>query len=620
MKLRQVRLKNFRCYKEEATIDIDDLTVFIGKNDSGKSSILDALDIFFNEPKGKPDKDDHNVSANGEPVEITCIFEELPNDLIIDEAVSTTLQDEYMVNADGYLEVKKIYPYSGKSKIIAVANHPTNVSCNDLLLLTNAKLKTAATNNGVDLTAVDQRINTALRKAIWDTCDDLQLAPLEIELAKESAKAIWEKLKPQLPVYAIFKSDRASTDQDAEAQDPMKAAVKEAIAGQEDTLNEIAEKVKEQVQQIADMTVEKIMEMNPELASQLNPRVASKRWDSLFSVSLTGDEDIPINKRGSGTRRLILLNFFRAKAEQESQEKGTNVIYAVEEPETSQHPNNQKMLIDAFEDLAENADCQVLLTTHTPVLARRFNRSNLRLINGNNGDIEISTGSDDGSLNDIVHTLGVLPDHDVKVFVGVEGKNDINYLLNISRILSDAGETDIPNLTNAEQEGKLVFIPLGGSSIELWTSHLAGFNRPEFHIMDRDTIPPAAPHYQSIAEDMNSRDKCTAWTTSKKELENYIHKDVISDEFSNYAGQNQDFEDVPSLFAQVVHESSESETAWSDLSEEKIGKKTSRAKKRLNTDIVSKMTSEQLTEIDTNSDIRNWLREIGNALNSQTSD
>ena len=405
MKLRQVRLKNFRCYKEEATIDIDDLTVFIGKNDSGKSSILDALDIFFNEPKGKPDKDDHNVSANGEPVEITCIFEELPNDLIIDEAVSTTLQDEYMVNADGYLEVKKIYPYSGKSKIIAVANHPTNVSCNDLLLLTNAKLKTAATNNGVDLTAVDQRINTALRKAIWDTCDDLQLAPLEIELAKESAKAIWEKLKPQLPVYAIFKSDRASTDQDAEAQDPMKAAVKEAIAGQEDTLNEIAEKVKEQVQQIADMTVEKIMEMNPELASQLNPRVASKRWDSLFSVSLTGDEDIPINKRGSGTRRLILLNFFRAKAEQESQEKGTNVIYAVEEPETSQHPNNQKMLIDAFEDLAENADCQVLLTTHTPVLARRFNRSNLRLINGNNGDIEISTGSDDGSLNDIVTSI-----------------------------------------------------------------------------------------------------------------------------------------------------------------------------------------------------------------------
>ena len=33
--------------------------------------------------------------------------------------------------------------------------------------------------------------------------------------------------------------------------------------------------------------------------------------------------------------------------------KGTGVIYAIEEPETSQHPNNQKILIKAFEELAE---------------------------------------------------------------------------------------------------------------------------------------------------------------------------------------------------------------------------------------------------------------------------
>ncbi|HOJ14413.1 MAG TPA: AAA family ATPase, partial [Deltaproteobacteria bacterium] len=109
-----------------------------------------------------------------------------------------------------------------------------------------------------------------------------------------------------------------STDQDAEAQDPMKAAVKEAIKAQEDTLNQIAEKVKAEVQEIANRTVEKIAEMNPELARQLTPRVSNKNWDTLFSVNLTGDEDIPINKRGSGTRRLVLLNFFRAKAEKEA--------------------------------------------------------------------------------------------------------------------------------------------------------------------------------------------------------------------------------------------------------------------------------------------------------------
>ena len=48
MRLTKMKLKNFRCYKEETDIFFaDNITVFIGKNDSGKSSIFDALDIFL---------------------------------------------------------------------------------------------------------------------------------------------------------------------------------------------------------------------------------------------------------------------------------------------------------------------------------------------------------------------------------------------------------------------------------------------------------------------------------------------------------------------------------------------------------------------------------------------
>lgn len=46
MKLHSLKLKNFRGYREETNIVFDDLTVFIGKNDVGKSTILEALDIF----------------------------------------------------------------------------------------------------------------------------------------------------------------------------------------------------------------------------------------------------------------------------------------------------------------------------------------------------------------------------------------------------------------------------------------------------------------------------------------------------------------------------------------------------------------------------------------------
>ena len=40
MKIASLKLKNFRGYKEELEIKFDDLTVFVGKNDVGKSTIL----------------------------------------------------------------------------------------------------------------------------------------------------------------------------------------------------------------------------------------------------------------------------------------------------------------------------------------------------------------------------------------------------------------------------------------------------------------------------------------------------------------------------------------------------------------------------------------------------
>jgi predicted ATPase len=619
MKLVQLKLSNFRCFKDDITIELGGLVVFIGRNDSGKSSLFDAMDIFFN---GVPEQDDVCVHGGETKVTVTCVFEDLPKELVIDEQHPTDLATEYLLNQDGNLEIVKVFNCSGTGKVKAAsvfarANHPTTDKYNDLLTLTNARLKQRVKDLGVDVTNVNQTINTDLRRAIWDHASDLQCRLDNIELKSEAAEKIWEQLKKHLPVFALFKSDRPSTDQDDEAQDPMKSAIKEAIKAQEATLNDIAEKVKKEVQEIADRTVEKIREMNPELAKQLTPRVTNKSWDSLFSVTLTGDEDIPINKRGSGTRRLVLLNFFRATAEKEAKGRETGVIYAIEEPETSQHPNNQKMLIEAFEDLASRAGCQVLLTTHTPMLARRFAQASLRYVTQKDGQPVIHGGGADETLFEITDSLGVLPDHNIKVFFGVEGRNDITFLSVISKMLRDAGE-DVPDLGNAEDEGHLVFVPLGGSSLDLWVSKLKGFNRPEFYLMDRDTRPPEKPKYHAIAEEFSKRPNCTVWTTGRKELENYIHPDIIKTACPKYAGAGVEFEDVPTLFAQAVHESSSSDQTWAHVISDptKVGKKVSNAKRRLCTEVVSRMTLDLLTKIDTKNEIMTWLKAVGAALNA----
>ena len=51
MKLKTIQLKNYRCFADSGIIPIHDMTIMIGANDCGKSSILRALGLFFKSPK-----------------------------------------------------------------------------------------------------------------------------------------------------------------------------------------------------------------------------------------------------------------------------------------------------------------------------------------------------------------------------------------------------------------------------------------------------------------------------------------------------------------------------------------------------------------------------------------
>ncbi|MGI6528442.1 MAG: AAA family ATPase [Clostridia bacterium] len=111
MKLKEVIIKNFRGYSHETRIRIDAITALIGKNDVGKSTILEALDIFFNQTK--IDLKDKNVFLTDEDTEIGCSFDELPEEIVLDERVSTSLSREHLLNEQGYLEIRKKYSNKG---------------------------------------------------------------------------------------------------------------------------------------------------------------------------------------------------------------------------------------------------------------------------------------------------------------------------------------------------------------------------------------------------------------------------------------------------------------------------------------------------------------------------
>ena len=616
MRLKALRLKHFRCFKNETVINFDDLTAFIGKNDCGKSSILEALEIFFNDDVVKFELNDVCVDAEDREVVIGCIFDTLPIGITLD-TVPTTPAEQYVLDEEGAFEIQKCFDCSGKTpkenKFIH-ALHPTVPNADDLLLLKNADLKKRADELDVDLEGVDKRRNAPIRKAIWEHIGDLQLKKIKIPVDVEDAKKVWSAVQEDFPSFALFQSDRTSNDEDKEVQDPLKLAIKEALKAVEEELEEVRKSVKTKATEVATRTLEKLKEMAPEIANELTPSFKKDQsWHTLFKLTFSSDRDIPINKRGSGVRRLILLNFFRAEAERKREEKNSpSIVYAFEEPETSQHPNHQKMLIQAFKDLSANENCQVIVTTHTPALAGMVEVEQLRYVeNGEDGTSTVLIGNDN-VYKDIADSLGVLPDINidkVKALLCVEGINDVNFLKRISKCLNQK-DNDIIDL---ETDQRVAFLPLGGSSLKEWVNshYLKGLNLPEIHIYDLDD--PDNPPYKNYVDQVIGRgDGSWATLTGKLEMENYLHPDAIKDGIDIDITFD-DMENVPLLAARTIHESN-SETPWDELTPEVKKDKEKRVKRRLNKEAADEMTVERLNESDPNGDIISWLRKTASIV------
>jgi len=609
MRLKALVLRNFRGYKGEVRILVHpDLTAFIGRNDVGKSTILDALGIFFGSPLVKFDTSDLCVYAEDNEVRIGCVFDELPDSLTLDTTSTTNLKEEYLLNEDGDLEIHKVFDCSVKSpkpRVLACAKHPTADGYADLLQLKNSDLKKRLQEKSVDTNGVDQRSNPSIRKALWDSCEDLQLTLREIELNKEDAKKIWDQIQPYLPIFALFRADRPSTDEDSEVQDPMKLAIGQAISELASELRQIQDKVRDAAMDVARRTLAKLKDLDPDLAKELSPTFRSDpKWDSLFKLALTTDDQIPVNKRGSGVRRLILLGFFRAEAERRRTEANrSNIIYAIEEPETSQHPSNQRMLIEALKDLASADGCQVVITTHVPGLAEMIPVDALRYVRCAHDNMRVVEEGTDEVPKRIADDLGVIPDNRVRVFVCVEGPNDVAFLRNMAKVLWAAG-CDVG--FDPDNTPEIVFLPLGGSTLRDWVNshYLRPLKRPEIHIYDRGGGSP--PKYQAQADEINQRnDGSRALLTRKREAENYLHRDAIR-EVLGVEVEVSDENDVPEMVARAIHGREEGAVPWEQLSDEKRKKKRDRAKRRLNNEVAAAMTVERLRERGALDEIREW--------------
>jgi len=534
MQLKSVKLTNFRGYRTTTAIPVTEaLTGIVGRNDYGKSTILEALAIFFEIEGAKADKSDMNcfsLAEGGEQFEITCEFNGLPENLVLDENVATSLAQEYLLNADQALEVVKTFKAStGKLERTSIrCQHPSDVGLATLLSLKIADLRKLGEARGVAEQVEDKRVASQWRHAIRTAAAPIACQETLLDVSKALStdnKSIWDRIEAQLPTFALFKADRESSDGDAEAKNPLQQAVKEAQAALQAEIGALEQQIEASVLDVAHRTLDKLREMAPELANELTPRFKEKpKWS--FNFTLDGENGIPINKRGSGVRRLILLNFFRAEAEKTVVGTHRNVIYAIEEPETSQHPNYQMMLMRALLDLSTQPNRQIIVTTHVPALAGLVPTEGIRYVTKGADGIPIVKMPSDDVLREAAESLGVLPETGMeraKGVVLVEGKSDVTFLRHTANALKGGGHV----ASSLEDVGVVPILIGGCGSVKHWvTLNLADdLGLPWCVFLDSD-IGGRPEQNLKRKEEVEAVGRAF-YSTRKREIENYLCPDLI---------------------------------------------------------------------------------------------
>lgn len=441
-----------------------------------------------------------------------------------------------MLNTDGDLEIKKVFKASvgkHKSKIYIVCNYPTVSPYNKLINMKRSELRTTAKELKVPEELYNANSNVSIRGAIFNEADNLDLDTQDVSVDYEDSKKVYEVLEKYLPIFSLFQSDISSRDNDKEVVDPMSIAIKEALKELESEIEKIKIAVKDKALETANRTLEKLQEMDSELATALTPEFKTDpKFESQFKLTIQADDGISVNKRGSGVRRLILLNFFRAEVERKLiDETSQNVIYAFEEPETSQHPKHQEMLIKSFLDLANNTNSQVILTTHTPSLAGLLPLESLRFVT-KEGKHRIVKSNNEEVYEEIAETLGLLPElftNNTKAILLVEGKGDVIFINHLCNKLKEGGSIDY-----TLQEKGFAILPTGGcTNLKAWRTIkvVEQFQLPWCVLLDSDKETQDENRNVKIINKLKS-EGIKAYLTRRREPENYIHKDCFEQSVS----------------------------------------------------------------------------------------
>ncbi|QCC61759.1 AAA family ATPase [Natrinema thermotolerans] len=471
-------VENYKPIQDSEPINIGDMTTFIGKNDAGKSSFLEALHIFLE--GDKPDND-HFHKREAESISFIARLAEVPSEL------KDALSDDYLPDADEKFTIKKEFT------------------------------RREGTTPGAETYVNGEKM---AKGAVVVDGDELYKA--------KSRDFIWEYFPEPLPIFAERDVNEETKLKGGTFLNKLLMPVLKG-GGLHDEIDEQIEELKDSLQETSEGIGDRLTEyMQSHLADveKVNMSPGSIQISKAISPKIHLEdkhlsESIDVRERGSGVGSLLLLSMMQAYVDLQV---GEGYMLLFEEPGNFLHPSAERKMLDALRSIADSGG-QVMITTHSQVFIDNRADAEMYLTRRESGVTSFEHVEEDAfkAVDEIGARNSDILQSDFVIYV--EGPSDVKVL----EALSEAYVEDW-------KEHNITIQHLGGTGNmrHCEPKKLKKINRNFAFLFDSDrknADDDLKGEVQSIKE-KSAEEGIECHVLERREIENYYHPDAIGEVLS----------------------------------------------------------------------------------------
>lgn len=437
MRIAAITIRNYRSLKD-VTLEVDEYGAFIGANGSGKSSVLYALDWFFNGTT-ITEIDVHGCKEGGvlEPgttVEVSVTFtdltmkdrERLEQYGRSDRAVirrtwyADTKQTKTVGNAKqgpGFAEVRaeqsiveRRKTYRAVRETVTDLPELAGTAGKDAILDALATWESDATHTSLLVEVADSDANQMMG---WNGANRLRecvrfvLIPAATSIAGEVGTAsrgtALTELVGAFMAAASARAQAAWLEKHAVAVSELAGDIRTSI---ESATGVQADRINARLTSLIPNASVTLTPTVPEFVPKLDPSIAT----AVTIAGVTND----VSRQGHGVQRAVMISMFQVMAPdadlartthevQEGEDEAAaqarleeslsalpSIIVAIEEPEIYQHPVRARSFARTLLELSGQPNVQVLLATHSPYFIQPEQFHALHRFTYDNGETDVA--------------------------------------------------------------------------------------------------------------------------------------------------------------------------------------------------------------------------------------